>query len=107
MSKILVTGAHGQLGSELKELSSLFPNFSFVYTDREHLDITDLEAVERFMNGGDYAALINCAAYTAVDKAESEKDIAHTINGTAAGILARACKDLNVKVCSRINRFCF
>ena len=97
MSKILITGAGGQLGSELKELASLFSGFSFTYTDHQNLDITSADEVAKYMRAGQYAALINCAAYTAVDKAESEKDKALAVNGTATGVLAKACMELNVK----------
>ena len=97
MEKILITGAYGQLGSELKDISQDFPSATFTYTDRDGLDITDVEAVAKFISEGKFTTLINCAAYTAVDKAESEKDIAFAINGTASGILAKACRNANVK----------
>lgn len=97
MIKILITGAHGQLGSELKAAASLYPHVHFVYTDREELDITDAGAVGKFVEEGQFGYLINCAAYTAVDKAESDKETAYNINALAAGILARACNEFNVK----------
>ena len=97
MEKILITGAYGQLGSEVKDTSQSFPTATFTYTDRDDLDITDVDAVVKYIALGKYTTLINCAAYTAVDKAESEKDVALAINGTAAGILAKACKDANAK----------
>jgi dTDP-4-dehydrorhamnose reductase len=97
MSKILITGGHGQLGSELKELAPFFGSLSFTYTDHQHLDITNTEEVTKYIREGQFSALINCAAYTAVDKAESEKDKALAVNGTATGVLARACKEMNVK----------
>ncbi len=97
MEKILITGAYGQLGSEVKDISQSFPTATFTYTDRDDLDITDVDAVVRFIAEGKFTTLINCAAYTAVDKAESEKEVAQAINGTAAGILAKACKDANAK----------
>ena len=97
MEKILVTGAYGQLGSELKDLAPSFASATFTFTDRDELDITNVGAVEKFVAHGKYTALINCAAYTAVDKAESDKDLALSINGTAAGILATACKHAGAK----------
>jgi dTDP-4-dehydrorhamnose reductase len=97
MIKILITGANGQLGSELKAAASLYPQANFVYTDREELDITSAEAVSDFVKQGDFKYLINCAAYTAVDKAETEKEPAFAINALAAGILAKACSDSGVK----------
>lgn len=97
MEKILVTGCHGQLGSELKEASSSYDNVSFVFTDRHDLDITNHETVARFLNEGDFNYLLNCAAYTAVDKAESDKETAFAVNALAAGVLAKCCHEEGVK----------
>ncbi len=96
MANILITGAKGQLGSELKEASSLYPTANFTYTDREELDITDEEAVAAFLERGNFKYLINCAAYTAVDKAETEKEPAFAINALAPGILAGACHRMGI-----------
>jgi len=97
INKILITGSNGQLGSELKALSSQYMGISFVFTDRDELDITNADAVHAFLAGAGFSALINCAAYTAVDKAETEKETAFAINALAAGILASACKKSGVK----------
>jgi len=97
MDHILITGANGQLGSELRAASSLYPDVRFTYTDRNELDITDAIAVAKFMASGKFNYLINCAAYTAVDKAESDQDTAFAINALAAGILAKACSQLDVR----------
>ncbi|MFN8288546.1 MAG: dTDP-4-dehydrorhamnose reductase [Chitinophagales bacterium] len=97
MKKVLVTGAHGQLGSEINFLSSLLESHSFTFYDYQDLDITDAAAVDKAVSSG-FEVLINCAAYTAVDKAESEKDLAYKINGEAVGILAKACKKYNCKM---------
>lgn len=97
MHKILVTGAHGQVGTELNFLSSLLETHAFTFVDKDGLDITDEDAVNQFLSIGNYFALINCAAYTAVDKAESEKEIAFLINATGAGILAKAAKANNCR----------
>ncbi len=72
----LVTGANGQLGNELRLLLSN----RAVYVDKEELDITDSEAVKNFTSGKNFAAIINCAAYTAVDKAENDEKLAQLIN---------------------------
>jgi len=88
--KILVTGAKGQLGNELRALSGEFPLFDFLYTDVEELDITDSAKVDKFFADNKPDAVINCAAYTAVDKAESDEPLALLINATAVGILAGA-----------------
>ena len=90
--KILVTGSNGQLGSELKELTSSFDQYEFIFTDVEELSIIDHAAVEKVFMEERPSYLVNCAAYTAVDKAETEKEIAENINGMAVGILAAACK---------------
>lgn len=91
--KILVTGSNGQLGSEIRELASLYPHFDFMYTDEAELDITDQEKVNEFFTFYNPDVVINCAAYTAVDKAETESEKAFLINAEAPGILARATAD--------------
>jgi dTDP-4-dehydrorhamnose reductase len=88
--KILVTGANGQLGNELRVLAPTFPDFEFGFTDIDELDITNEAAVAEYVSAFSPGAIINCAAYTAVDKAEEETARAMLINATAAGILARA-----------------
>lgn len=95
--KILVTGANGQLGKELKQLSSSFPQFEFQFLSREDLPIHHFELVRNFFNAYHPAYLINCAAYTAVDRAESEKELAFQVNGEAVGVLAAVCKEKNCR----------
>lgn len=90
-TKILVTGASGQLGSELKYWAVYYPILSFHFTDSHELDITNPVAIESAMANGNYQYLINCAAYTAVDKAETDSENAYLVNTTAAGLLAAAC----------------
>jgi dTDP-4-dehydrorhamnose reductase len=90
MKKILVTGAGGQLGSEIRLLSAHYPDRVFVFTDYKELDITDRDAVLAFAGSAGFHAIINCAAYTAVDRAESEKDKAYLINEAGARHLAEA-----------------
>jgi dTDP-4-dehydrorhamnose reductase len=97
LKKIVVTGSNGQLGSELKELVSSFPQFQFIFLNREELSIADKQGVENFFRKYQSSYLVNCAAYTAVDKAESEKELANEINGTAVGILASVCKQYGTK----------
>ena len=96
-SKILVTGGNGQLGKELREFSSLHTGLEFVFLSREELPIHQFELVRNYFNTLKPAYCINCAAYTAVDKAESEKELAFLINGEAVGVLAAVCKEHNTK----------
>jgi dTDP-4-dehydrorhamnose reductase len=97
MKKILITGAGGQLGSEIQALSPRYTDRAFTFSDYQELDIADRARVTEFISGGDYYAVINCAAYTAVDKAESEKDKAYLINETGAEYLAEACARTGTK----------
>ena len=91
--KILVTGSNGQLGKELKQLEASFPQFDFIFLSREDLPIHHFELVRNFFKGYHPQYLINCAAYTAVDKAESEKELAFQINAESVGVLAAVCKE--------------
>ncbi len=95
MKKILVTGSNGQLGSEIRQLENEYPGFAFTYTDVEELDLTDEKAVDAFLKNTSFDFCINCAAYTAVDKAEDEHEPARLINVTAVEHLAKACAARN------------
>ncbi len=88
---ILVTGSEGQLGNELRALSSNFPYCQFLFVSKKELDIADPVKLEKFFSGHSIDFCVNCAAYTAVDKAESEKEQAFHINAEAVGILAAVC----------------
>lgn len=92
MKKILITGSKGQLGSSIKKLELEYPDFSFVYTDVADLDITNKEEVMEFFEKGKFTHAINCAAYTAVDKAEEEFDLAKKINAIGPANMASAAK---------------
>ena len=89
---ILITGANGQLGSEIRSLSASYPQYKFIFTDYQELSIIDKNAIEIFFAENKIDCCINCAAYTAVDKAETELELANQINGIAVGYLAEACK---------------
>ncbi|MBE0642430.1 MAG: dTDP-4-dehydrorhamnose reductase [Bacteroidales bacterium] len=89
--KVLVTGAKGQLGQSMQKIAmQVLPSASFLWTDVDELDITSLTAVEGFIANHKPDYIINCAAYTAVDKAESEPDKALLINAEAPRLLASA-----------------
>lgn len=97
--KILVTGANGQLGSELRELAAGYPQFDFNFTDYQELSIIDEDAINKFFDEYKPDFSINCAAYTAVDKAEdpAERELVDKLNADAVGFLAKACKKHNTK----------
>lgn len=95
---ILVTGANGQLASEIKFISERFPLYHFLFTTREELPIDDKEAVRNFFEKQQIHYCINCAAYTAVDKAEENKEEAFKINADAAGDLSSICSDHQTKL---------
>lgn len=90
MTRILVTGSSGQLGSEIKELSVRFSGYDFQFTDNPELNITDPEATITFINDFSPAWIINCAAYTAVDKAEEEEALAALVNRTGVENIVKA-----------------
>nr|WP_299174911.1 dTDP-4-dehydrorhamnose reductase [uncultured Allomuricauda sp.] len=93
--KILVTGASGQLGSTFKSLVSegKTADLDFIFKSSSELDITDFDAVNAELASSDYAYCINCAAYTNVDQAEEENDLAYRINVTGARNLAMNCNE--------------
>jgi dTDP-4-dehydrorhamnose reductase len=93
--KILVTGAKGQLGSEIQIISAKNHSFQYIFTDYEELDITDTNSVKTFFMEQQPDFLINCAAYTAVDRAESDYANAMLINANAVANLAESCKICN------------
>ncbi len=88
---ILVTGANGQLGNEMRIVSRNSQDL-YIFTDVAELDITNAMAVEKMINDNDIKAIINCAAYTNVDKAEDDYDFAELLNATAVKHLAQAIK---------------
>ena len=90
---ILVTGANGQLGNEIRRLGAVSPN-NYIFTDVAELDITNAEAVMYVAKHYSIDVVINCAAYTNVDKAESDEATAELINATAVANLAAAMKEV-------------
>ena len=90
---ILITGANGQLGNEMRRLGTVSPN-NYLFTDVAELDITNADAVMNSVKAASIDIIVNCAAYTNVDKAESDEATAELINATAVGNLARAMKEV-------------
>lgn len=98
MEKILVTGSNGQLGSELRILSEKNRQFEWFFADRTQLSLDNLSILENQLDSVNPDIIVNCAAYTAVDKAESEKELADTINHLAVGVLASWSSKNNSKL---------
>jgi len=92
MSKILVTGANGQLGSELHAIHHDYPHYDFTFATRATLDLSNLCKLEDYFDNNTFDVIINCGAYTAVDKAESEEELANMINHRAVSLLAKIAK---------------
>ena len=95
---ILVTGSKGQLGSELNILAHDYMNFSFFFTDKLDLNIADLNNTSCFLDENNINLIINCAAYTDVDKAEHQADLANLVNHLAVVNLAELSKEKKIKL---------
>ena len=93
MKSVLVTGSNGQLGRCIKDFVQSSKELNFIFTDKDELDITNKEDVNAFFESNTIAYCINCAAYTAVDKAESNEDFAVAVNVLGVENLANACKN--------------
>jgi dTDP-4-dehydrorhamnose reductase len=97
LKRILVTGGNGQLGSELKALASRYP-FEFTFIDYAEVDLTDHRAIREFFGKNSFDHIINCAAYTAVDKAEEDKDLCKKVNADAVAVIAEMAKQQGSKL---------
>lgn len=98
MKKVIVTGSNGQLGQAIRQIASHYSPIDFVFTTPIDLDITNKENVDTFFNLNQCDYVINCAAYTAVDKAESEPEIAQRINEDAVQFIAQKTKEIGCKL---------
>ena len=94
---ILVTGSNGQLGSEIRELASKY-SYNFFFTDRNNIDITSKDSIKEFCQTNSINVIINCAAYTAVDKAQSDIENADLVNRKAVKKLSIVAKELDIKL---------
>jgi dTDP-4-dehydrorhamnose reductase len=98
MNTILITGSHGQLGNEMQQAAFRFPTFNFIYTDVEELDICDKAALDSFVKANSVNIIVNCAAYTAVDKAEDDIELCYKINAEAVRNIGEVAQHNNLKV---------
>ena len=98
MTTILITGSKGQLGNEMQQAAVRFPAFNYIYTDVAELDICDKSALDAFVKANNVNVIVNCAAYTAVDKAEDDVELCYKINRDAVRNIAEVASDNKVKV---------
>jgi len=98
MQTILITGSNGQLGSEMQQAAKRFPNFKYIYTDVAELDICDKNTLNSFVKENGVNFIVNCAAYTAVDKAEDDVELCYKINRDAVKNIAEVAQENGVKV---------
>ena len=90
IKNILITGCNGQLGNEMQLQAKLYNQYNFIFTDIDELDITDSEKINKFVDDNSIDCIVNCAAYTAVDKAEDNEELCNLLNNLAPGYLANA-----------------
>jgi dTDP-4-dehydrorhamnose reductase len=95
---ILITGALGQLGNELQLQAAHHPEYTFHFTDREELDVCDVDAIRVFVKANEVDTIINCAAYTAVDKAETDEAACRRLNADAPAYLAQAAEEVGARL---------
>ncbi len=98
MTRILITGGKGQLGQSIQSIEKKHSDFEFIYTDVEDLDICNINSLREFCTNNDFQYLVNCAAYTAVDKAEEEQELAKKINTDALENIGIVAAEKNIKV---------
>lgn len=98
MKTILVTGANGQLGNSIRLLAKHYPQYNFLFTDVDTLDITDPQAVGKAIKDNQVDYVVNCAAYTAVDKAEDNEELCRRLNSYAVGLLGKAAHEAGAKM---------
>ena len=96
--KVLVIGSEGQLGSEIKKFSKTQNKISWVFSSIKSLDLSRLDTISFFLNDINPSVIINCAAYTNVDKAETESKLANTINYKAVDIISKWTNENNKKL---------
>lgn len=98
MKTVLVTGANGQLGNSIRLLAENHPGYNFLFTDVDTLDITNPAAVRGMIKDNQVDFVLNCAAYTAVEKAEEDEALCRRINAFAVGVLGKAAHEAGAKM---------
>lgn len=98
MAKVLITGADGQVGKSLQSIQSQYPNHQFRMTTKKDLDITDLDAINNYLDEHSTDWIVNCAAYTHVDQAEEDQEMCHLVNAIGPKYIADASKGRNIKI---------
>ncbi len=98
MLTVLITGSHGQLGNEMQLASVRFPQFKYIFTDIDELDICDKKALDSFVKVNEVNTIVNCAAYTAVDKAEDDIELCYKINAEAVQNIGEVATANGLKV---------
>jgi len=98
MKTILITGSKGQLGNEMQQIAVHYPQFNFIYTDVDELDICDKTALDDFVKANSVNFIVNCAAYTAVDKAEDDVALCYKINSDAVRNIGEVAALNGIKV---------
>ncbi|MCC8035416.1 MAG: dTDP-4-dehydrorhamnose reductase [Rikenellaceae bacterium] len=94
--RILVTGSAGQLGKSLRKIAGQYPDLDLFFPDESDADLTDREQIERHITASNIGGIINCAAYTAVDRAEEDEETAYTINTLGVRVLGDLCKTYGI-----------
>jgi len=98
MKTILITGSKGQLGNEMQQAATRYPQFNYIYTDVDELDICDKVALDAFVKTNSVNFIVNCAAYTAVDKAEDDVELCYKINSDAVRNIGEVAASNSIKV---------
>ncbi len=98
MTTILITGSKGQLGNEMQQAAKRYPQFNYIYTDVDELDICDKTSLDSFVKANSVNFIVNCAAYTAVDKAEDDVELCYKINSDAVRNIGEVVTSNSIKV---------
>src|SRR5688572_7726172 len=95
---ILVTGCKGQLGNEIQSLAGKYSIFSFTYIDIDEVDLSSENSIRNYFNARDFQVIVHCAAYTAVDLAEDNPELAYKVNSESVRVLAEIAKQKKIRM---------